>query len=689
MSDRDQYGGNPNMQSPHGQDQPVHVTVIEHCFVPLSDGTRLAARIWMPSDAPHQPVPAILEYIPYGKRVGTRARDEPMHHWFAAHGYAAVRVDLRGSGESDGLLADEYLEQELRDGVEVIDWIAAQSWCSGHVGLMGKSWGGFNALQIAALRPSPLKAVITVCSTDDRYSDDIHYMGGCLLNDSLWWGSIMLAYQARPGDGALIGESWRKQWLDRIRHMPFWPALWLRQQRRSDYWRHGSVCENFAAIETPVMAVGGWMDAYSNAVPRLLAGLKVPRLGLIGPWAHQYPHDGRPGPAIGFLQEALRWFDHWLKSFETGVMNEPMLRAYIEEWSAPATWRDPAPGRWVAEPIWPSPRVTPRPYRISADGLRTTPAMRAELMLRSPQWTGASCGEWMGTGVPGEMPGDQRMDDGMSMTFDSKPLGARVEILGAPEIDLDVMSDQPVAQLCARLCDVAPDGSSRRVSYGVLNLTHRASHAEPQPLEAGQFHRVRVKLNDCGYAFRAGHRIRLALSTAYWPLLWPAPAAATLTISTEDAILLMPVRAPRAEDGLIRFADATHGPMAPTTKVSAGHFGREVKYDLVTGVASYVTRGEGGLFGEGVLRYDELGTTVDHCLRRELTIHAQDPLSARYQLVQSDDLHRNGSHFRIATKTAMSATKDEFHLSGDLDAFENGVRAAGNSWREVIERDLV
>jgi putative CocE/NonD family hydrolase len=665
------------------------VDVTEHLFIPLSDGTRLAARIWMPAGASRNPVPAILEYIPYGKRDGTRARDEPMHHWFASNGYAAIRVDLRGSGESDGFLADEYLGQELNDGVEIIAWIARQSWCTGHVGLMGKSWGGFNALQIAALRPAALKAIITVCSTDDRYADDIHYIGGCLLNDNLWWGSIMLAYQARPADAALIGDSWRPQWLERIANMPFWPALWLRQQRRSNYWRHGSVCQEFSAIEIPVFAVGGWMDAYSNAIPRLLAGLQVPRLGLIGPWAHNYPHDGRPGPAIGFLQEALRWWDHWLKSRDTGIMGEPMLRAYVEEWSTPRTWRDPAPGRWVAEPTWPSPRVTPRPYRISADGLRTTPAMRAELTLCSAQWTGTACGEWMGTGVPGEMPADQRMDDGMSLSFDSKPLGARVEILGAPEIDLNVMSDRPVAHLCARLCDVAPDGSSRRISYGVLNLTHHASHSEPRVLEAGQFNRVRLKLNDCGYAFPAGHRIRLALSTSYWPLIWPAPSAVTLTISTEDAMLVLPVRPPRAEDGLVSFKIPSRDRAAPTTIISPGRFDREVKFDLVTGIATYVTVGEGGLFGEGAFRYDELGTTINHCLRRELTIDSEDPLSARYCLVQTYDLNRNGKSFRIETKTEMKSTKKEFHLEGTLDAFEDGILASGKAWREVIARDFL
>ena len=234
---------------------------------------------------------------------------------------------------SSGELADEYLSRELEDACEVIDWISRQSWCSGAVGMMGKSWGGFNALQTAALRPPALKAIITVCSTDDRYADDIHYMGGALLNDNLWWGTIMLAYQARPPDPALVGEGWRDEWLERLKSLPFFPALWLAHQRRDAYWRHGSVCEDFSAITCPVFAVGGWADAYTNAVPRLLEGLKVPRLGLIGPWAHVYPQDGMPGPAIGFLQEALRWWDHWLKGEDRGIMAEPMLRAFIEHWS--------------------------------------------------------------------------------------------------------------------------------------------------------------------------------------------------------------------------------------------------------------------------------------------------------------------------------------------------------------------
>ncbi len=661
------------------------VSVVEHFFIPLSDGTRLAARRWLPEDAAESPVPAILEYIPYRKRDATRGRDEPMHGWFAAQGYAAVRVDMRGSGESDGHLADEYLSRELEDACEVIDWLSRQRWCSGRVGMMGKSWGGFNALQTAALRPPALKAVITVCSTDDRYADDVHYMGGALLNDNLWWGTIMLAYQARPADPALVGEAWREQWLDRVKNLPFFPALWLAHQRRDAYWRHGSVCEDFSAIACPVFAVGGWADAYTNAVPRLLEGLTVPRLGLIGPWAHVYAQDGAPGPAIGFLQEALRWWDHWLKDEDRGIMAEPMLRAFIEDWSPPGH-RDPAPGRFVGEDRWPSSRIERRPFHLNLHGLADAPAARQEVAIRSPCWTGLAAGEWMGTGVAGQEAADQRLDDGFSRVFDSEPLGERIEILGAPELEIQLASDKPVAQLCLRLCDVAPDGSSRRVSYGVLNLTHRDSHAEPSELVPGAFCGIRVKLNACGYAFDKGHVVRLALSSAYWPLIWPAPEAATLTLRLPGRLLL-PVRPPNAGDERIRFEPPLRGSRAPVTKVADGQMSRTATLDFAGGIASYSTRSKGGLFGEGAVRFDEIDMMLSHDLARELTIAAADPSSARYHLDQSYELGREGWRILVETRTSMHASATDFILRGNLRAFENGALAASRGWEVTIPRD--
>jgi uncharacterized protein len=665
----------------------IPITVTENLFIPLSDGVRLAARLWLPADAEAKKAPAILEYIPYRKRDGTRARDEPMHGWFAENGYAAIRVDMRGSGESDGLMADEYLAQELGDACEVIAWLARQSWCSGRVGMMGKSWGGFNALQTAALRPPALKAIITVCSTDDRYADDVHYMGGALLNDNLWWGTIMLAFQSRPPDPKIVGEAWRTQWRERLTALPFFPALWLAHQRRDAYWRHGSVCEDYSAITCPVFAVGGWADAYSNAVPRLLAGLKVPRLGLIGPWAHIYPQDGRPGPAIGFLQEALRWWDHWLKDEDRGIMNEPMLRAFIEEWSPPGD-RSEVQGRFVGEAQWPSPRIKPRLLHLCSSGICGEPVGNGEIAVRSPCWTGLAAGEWMGTGVDGESPTDQRHDDGFSAVFDSEPLAERLEVLGAPEIAIELAPDKPVAQLCARLCDVAPDGSSRRISYGVLNLTHRESHAEPRALLPGTIYAVRMKLNDCGHAFAPGHRLRVALSSAYWPMIWPPPEAATLALKLPGKLVL-PVRPQDPRAAAIRFEPPLRGRPAPMGKVAEGRLTRHSSLDLGTGVSTYVTDGKGGLFGEGVVRFEEIDTVLDHSLRRELSIGSHDPLSARYQITQAYELGREGWRIRIETKTAMHGTASEFLVEGRLRALENGREAFSRDFEARIPRDLL
>ena len=324
---------------------PRAARVIEHTAIPLKDGTRLAARIWLPDDAEQNPVPAILEYLPYRKRDGTYERDSLTHPWLAGHGYAGVRVDIRGSGESEGLLSDEYAQQEQDDALEIIAWLAAQPWCNGAVGMMGISWGGFNGLQVAARQPPALKAIVTICSTDDRYADDVHYMGGAKLNAGFGWAAFFFGAMCHPPDPALVGDRWREMWLKRLANVPLFLELWMRHQRRDAYWRHGSVCEDFSAIRCPVYAVGGWTDGYTNAIPRLLERLAVPRKGLIGPWAHAYPHFALPGPQIGFLQDMLRWWDRWLKGVETGVMDEPMLRAWMTDSVKPAAFHRPA-GCW-------------------------------------------------------------------------------------------------------------------------------------------------------------------------------------------------------------------------------------------------------------------------------------------------------------------------------------------------------
>jgi putative CocE/NonD family hydrolase len=664
---------------------PRAVREIVNTDIPLSDGTRLAARIWIPEDAEADPVPAILEYLPYRKRDGTSERDALTHPYFAGHGYACVRVDMRGSGESEGLLLDEYLKQEQDDAIEVIDWIAAQPWCTGKLGIIGISWGGFNGLQIAARRPKPLKAIVTIASTDDRYADDIHHMGGCLLNDNLSWASTMFAYMSRPPDPALVGERWRELWMYRLENTPLLIANWLQHQRRDAFWKHGSVCENYADIECAVYAVGGWADGYSNAVPRLLAGLKAPCKGLIGPWAHKYPHFAKPGPAIGFLQECLRWWDHWLKGKDTGIMAEPRYRVWMEDPVKPAAYLPHRPGRWVAEPSWPSKSIRPARLALNPGRLGEQAEPEAQLTLTSAQDTGLYAGAWCPYGLGPDLPADQREEDGNALCFDGPALTETLEILGAPVAELEVAADKPAAMVAVRLCDIHPDGTSERVSYGLLNLTHRESHEHPAPLDPGRRYRVRVQLNDIAHSFKPGHRIRLAVSTSYWPIAFPMPEPVLLTLFTGASMLELPVRPPRRADGELEEFPPAQGaiPLAQTV-LRQGGTRRIVERNLATD-ESIFTRHE----DTGTYRIDAIDLTIDQIQTGTYRIKSDDPLSADITIRWTQKLGRGDWQVRTETETRFRATKEEFLIDATLDAFEGDKRVYTHNWDRRIKRDLV
>ena len=668
---------------------PHAVRAIENCWIPLSDGCRLAARVWLPDDAETSPVPAILEYIPYRKRDFTRARDEPMHHYFAGYGYAAVRVDLRGSGDSGGLLRDEYLKQEHDDALEVISWIARQPWCSGTVGMMGKSWGGFNSLQVAARRPPELKAIITVCSTDDRYLDDVHYMGGCLLNENLTWGSVLMSYNAYPPDPVLVGERWRQMWRERLENAVFSPQVWLEHPHRDDYWKHGSVCEEYGAIECPVYAIGGWSDPYSNAIPRLLAGLKVPRKGLIGPWAHLYPHDGVPGPAIGFLQEALRWWDEFLKGADTGIMAEPMLRVWMQESVAPKPFHKHRPGRWVAEKQWPSPRIACQRLWLDEERLSKAVTGGSQIDFCSPQTTGLDAGEWCGFGVPGEASLDQRRDDGCSMTFDSAPLEDRVEILGRPVVTVEIASNQPVAFIAARLNDVAPSGASARVTYGLLNLTHRNGHDQPDALEPGKRYVVTLRMNDTAHAFPAGHKIRLAVSTCYWPIAWPAPQPVTLSLFTGKSFVDLPVRPPDPADSELRPFEPPERAAAETTELRPAALKRVIERDRSTGETVYTISSEGDLESPKLVCIKAIELEIGHAMLKRFRIAEADPDKAQAEVIQKTWFRRSGWRTRVETRTRLSSNPDHFLLEAELAAYEDDEIFFSRAWSNRVKRKLL
>jgi len=647
------------------------IDVIEDMGIHMPDGCRLSARVWRPTDANETPVPVILEYLPYRKRDGTIARDSLTHPYFAQRGYACVRVDMRGNGDSQGIMEDEYTEQELSDGEAVIAWLAAQPWCNGSVGMMGISWGGFNGLQLAERAPDALKAVITLCSTVDRYADDIHYKGGCLLNENMGWGSTMWAYSSRPPDPMLVGDDWRDMWLQRLQAEPYLPITWLNHQTRDAYWRHGSVCENYGGIRAAVLAVGGWGDAYKNAVPQLVEHLSAPVKGIVGPWVHKYPHFAAPEPRIGFLQEALRWWDRWLKGIDTGVENDPAYSVYLMDGVRPQTWYEHRPGRWVNEPDWPMGPMLQQFQFATNNQLADTATALADIVA-SPQDCGMDGGEYCAIWLGPEQPGDQRADDAKSLCYTSGPMETDVDIIGAPTVTITFQSDQPQAQIAVRLNHIHADGAATRITYGVMNLTHLAGHDQVRELEPGKTYQVDVALDHIAYRLPQGDRLRVSVSTSYWPLLWPMPHAATLTVT--QGTLHLPI-SQHGENAERVFPDPDAAPAWQTQTLRPANNERRRETDLKTGITRLEIIDDFGCVQDA-----DHGLIIEGVAREWWDIHPDDPLSARGKTHWTERRARGDWDTRTETYATMWADQTHFHISARLEAYEND--------RLIFEKDI-
>ncbi|WIB75861.1 CocE/NonD family hydrolase [Curtobacterium sp. MCPF17_002] len=632
-------------------------------WIPMPDGVRLHTRIWSPVTAsPTAPVPVLLEYLPYRLDDWTAPRDSERHPWYAAHGYASVRVDIRGTGSSDGSFDDEYSEQELRDGEAVIAWLAAQEWSTGNVGMFGISWGGFNALQLAARAPAALKAIVTVCSTDDRYDNDVHYVGGAVLGiDMAAWGATMFAFNSRPPRPEVVGPAWVSQWRSRLESNRPMTPVWLSHQERDDYWRHGSAAEDSENISAAVLAVGGWADPYRDAVLRLVSNVPAPVKGIVGPWSHQYPDRGlAPGPSIGFLQETLRWWDRWLRGEDTGVEREPALRAWINEGEPPATHYESRRGRWVGAEAWPSTATADR--TLALDTLRG--GADGNVVVRSPQHTGADAGRFFPFGNATDLPPDQRAEDGRSVCFDL-PVDGALDVLGNVLVRLAVTSDQPRATVTVRLCDVAPDGSSTLVTRGVLNAAKRDGMDRNDPLEPGVPTVLSVRLVSTGHRFAAGHRLRIAVSSSYWPWVWPHGTAATVTIDPAASSVSLPVWTRDTDDG-VRFDEPERSTPLAVERVAPAEVlpQRTVTHDVETGEWTLdVDPGYGG----GRVYPDGLVFTED--ARETYRIRQDDPTSARASSRWSIGLEQPSWRARVETESEVTADAETFHLVNTVRAW--------------------
>lgn len=658
---------------------------IHHDWLTLPDGTRLAYRAWLPKDSEQNPVPAILEFLPYRKGDGTIVRDEITLPQTAQQGYACIRVDIRGCGESEGLFNDEYSAQELQDGCDVIAWIADQPWCSGQVGLVGISWGGFNSLQIAALNPPALKGIITQCSTDDRYRDDIHFTGGCLLNDNMDWAAFFWAYaEARAPDKALVGDDWQAIWLKRLQQMPFLATKWISEQTRSDYWKHASICENYDDIKIPVYAIGGWADAYRNTVFSLLQNLKVPRKGLVGPWAHKYPNIAYPNPKIDYVKESVRWWDYCLKGIDNGIINEPILNYYLQDSVPPQVDYDFRAGQWVSEDNWPSTNTDYQTWYFTETNLQLEQNSNCRtLSVCSPQTVGLDGGRFcVGIRLDMEQAADQRLDDAGSLTFDSAPLNKALPIAGQPIVRLKITSDKAHANLIVRICDVHPNGSVTKISHGILNLTHRDSHEFPQALAPNTQYDIQIPVNHIAYIIPKGHQLRISISTAYWPLIWPSPEQATIQIKPSDCQLILPLNHHPKPSNFIPEYDA---PVQFAGKVIRPTSSKRIVHrDYKTGMVTLETAED---FGRNY--YNSANSEIDFTVQQCFSIHPNDPLTAKNELSFKVEMGRPGWWTSINNHYQMTSDKENFYIKATWQAFSDNKLLFEKTFNETIKRNFM
>lgn len=639
---------------------PFEVIEEQDVRIPLSDGITLSARIWFPQGC--GPVPVVLEYLPYRKRDGTAARDAGTHPYLAGHGYVCVRVDMRGCGESEGLFDDEYSRKELADGVEVVNWLSTQEWCSGAVGMMGISWGGFNSLQIAALAPEPLKAVISMCASVDRYADDIHYKGGVMLGENPGWAATALSWFSVPPDLELVGDAWRDIWLERLENTPFLAERWVRRQLRDEYWAHGSVCEDFSSIKAAVLSVGGWHDGYRNTAAHLVENLHAPVKAIMGPWNHKYPHIGVPGPQIDFLNEMLRWWDHWLKGIDRGVDQDPAYRAYVMDSMKPDVSFEHRAGRWVG--LDAARGAGEFSFAFGAGSVGTDVAC------------GQGTGEYFPFGFgPGELPDDQSADDAKSVCFDGDVLGEELEIVGAARVALTVSSVCARAQVAVRLTDLRPDGTSALIAHGFLNLRHREGHDRVVDMPAGEAVEVEVVLDQAAYRIPAGHRLRVAISPSYFPFVWPEDEVVTLSV--EAGRLTVPVL--QGEGVAVFFAGPKGAEPIAFERFSERMESKELTRDGATWRQEIVG-------DDGLVENPLTGVKTAQKVHEVFEIDEGDPSSARARFGWERSYGRGDWMVHTKSHVALSSEGGAFVVEAKLEAFEGDVPLFSREWRSVVPK---
>ncbi len=646
--------------------------IVRHGTIPMPDGVSLAVTLYLPPDTETTPVPALLEYLPYRKDDAMLARDYGLYAYMADSGYAGARVDIRGTGGSGGQLpGGEYTEQEQLDAEAVIAWLASQAWCTGTVGMWGISWGGFNAIQVAMRQPPALRAIIAVDASDDLFHDDVHYIDGLLHIDEY---ALMIDHlnALPPAPGYPVDEETLSPRFD----SEPWLITWLGQQQDGPYWRRASLRPDYARLTLPAFLIGGWYDGYRDSVPRMLAAAAGPVKALLGPWNHTFPHDAAPGPAIEWRAEAVRWWDHWLKGVDTGIMSEPPVTVYVQQWHPPDLGLTELPGSWRAENALPPERTRFEVLYCQADGrLAAEPGPDADVALRYVPSAGAEAGHWWGELTP-----DQRGADAFSLTFETPPLDADTEILGFPRVELHGSSDAEPLHWFARLCDVAPDCT-------VTLVTGAGRSARPDPLRdavPATPGGLPLDLHVTSWVFGRGHRVRLSVSNAMWPMIWPTPhpATAALRLGQAGTRLVLPVVPPAADPASLavrRFPDPAPAPEVPG--VSGWGQILPVRWNTErdeTGRAAIWWRGTSGSeFGWGRVVDEEY-------LRYEVT--DADPAHASMRGHARTEIHLAGRLLIVDSELTVGSDESSLRYRYQRQLRENGMLIRERQWERTFPR---
>ena len=649
----------------------------------MPDGIDLAARVLMPEGAGTTPVGAILEYLPYRKRTGYRRSDDRTAAWLVPRGFALVRVDVRGTGESGGIIRNEYDLPEQADVPPLVKWISKQPWCNGNVGMRGISYGAINAYQAAAKGIPELKAIVAAMGTENGYTDDVHTLSGCVINEKVVWGTLFKQVMIDPPDPELVGERWREMWLARLREQIPLVAEWMRHQLVDQYWRD-RILVDYSKVKCGVYAIGGLEDSYINTVPRALERLACPRKGIVGPWGHDWPNEGNPGPSIDWAVEETRWWDYWLNAHDNGIMAEPMLRTFVADATVAQSHPADIPGRWVAEERWPAASITSRRLHVAAGNVLDAATPPTDRIAVPPAVTIGGCIPLLSPiDMSSQAPTEQSADDRLSLVFESAPLAEDIVIVGRPVLRLAFVADKPVVKLAARLNEVAPDGRSWLLTYGVRNLAHNEDHTAFTPIAPGVEQRKEVLLNYTSRRVQKGSRLRLSVSQSQWPIVWPAPEAVTLQLITGATTIEVPVRPARKRELPMTMSAL---PQGHKTRRRTGNDDSE---PLVRFEGPAASR-RGILATSAPLELypiDAIGMRVGGGLSVEATIQEGDVNSYRISFTSESGSERDGWRTTAKVHTTMTSTPTEFIVEEGIEAWHNGEKIHAARWSNRIRRD--